>query len=171
MMNQLRSARGALAAALLLAPSLAPDAAQAAASDCETPHDPRYVYEARINRVVDGDTINMDIDLGFRIWLYNEPLRLWGIDTPEIRGKEKAEGIPVRDLVKSWLPEGSTTIIRTLRGKDGGDDTGTFHRYLVVICPEGWAESVNARLLREGHAVIEASSEKELARIKAAFGL
>lgn len=130
----------------------------ATAQDCRSFHDPRYVYEAKINHVYDGDTIRMDIDLGFRMSLNGEPLRLWGINTPEVRGDEKAAGIRVRDIVRGWLPEGGTAIIRTLKAKDGGDRTGTFHRYLVIVCPEGWSESVNARLLREGHAEVEASS-------------
>jgi len=71
------------------------------AGDCSNPHDPRYVYAAEVVRVYDGDTIYMDIDLGFRMWLREEPLRLWGIDTPEVRGEDKEAGIAVRDLVAS----------------------------------------------------------------------
>ena len=143
----------------------------ALANDCHQFHDPRYVYQAEIIRVYDGDTVFMDIDLGFRIVLHNEPLRLWGVDTPEVRGDERERGIAVRDLVREWLPEGSETIIRTLRARDGSDRTGTFHRYLVVICPDGWSESVNARLLREGHGVLDAQSQSEAAEIARVLGL
>lgn len=141
------------------------------ASDCIQFHDPRYVYEAEVVRVYDGDTIFMDIDLGFRVVLHDEPLRLWGVNTPEVRGEEKERGLEVRDLVRQWLPEGSKPIIRTLRASDGSDRTGTFHRYLVVICPEGWAESVNARLLREGYGVFDAKTQKEALEIERVFGM
>lgn len=142
----------------------------ALANDCTQFHDPRYVYQAEVVRVYDGDTVFMDIDLGFKVVLHNESLRLWGVDTPEVRGEEKERGVRVRDLVRKWLPEGSETIIRTLRARDGSDRTGTFHRYLVVICPDGWSESVNARLLREQHGILESRSQaeaKEIARVLA----
>ena len=129
------------------------------------------VYQAEIVRVIDGDTVAMNIDLGFRIVLHDEPLRLWGVDTPEVRGEEAESGLAVRDMVQEWLPVGSEPIIRTLRARDGSDRTGSFHRYLVVICPEGWSESVNARLLREGHGVLEAGSQSEEAEIARVFGL
>ena len=132
-----------------------------AANDCDRFYDPRYVYKAYIKNVYDGDTINVDIDLGFRIRLHNEPLRLWGINTPEIRGDAKEAGLVVRDLVRSWLPQGTEVLIRTLKSNDGLNRTGSFHRYLAVICPMGWSESVNARLLREGNADVEASTKKE----------
>lgn len=143
----------------------------ALANDCNQFHDPRYVYQAEVVRVYDGDTVFMDIDLGFRIVLHNEPLRLWGVDTPEVRGEEKERGIEVRDLVRQWLPEGSETIIRTLRARDGSDRTGTFHRYLVVICPDGWSESVNARLLREEHGIFQSQSQAEAEEIARVLGL
>jgi len=139
------------------------------AGDCENPHDPRYVYAAKVVRIYDGDTIYMDIDLGFRMWLHGEPLRLWGIDTPEVKGQTKIVGLAVRDLVAEWIPEGSDTIIRTLKDKNGEDRTGSFHRYLAIVCPLGWSESINARLLREGHATISAGSEKDRRAFEATF--
>ena len=89
------------------------------ANDCHQFHDPRYVYQAEIVRVYDGDTVFMDIDLGFRIVLHNEPLRLWGVDTPEVRGDEKERGIAVRDLVREWLPVGGETIMGSLTAGGG----------------------------------------------------
>lgn len=145
--------------------------AHAQSSDCTDFPDPRYVYSAKVERVYDGDTIFMDIDLGFRTWLHDEPLRLWGVDTPEVRGDGKAEGLAVRDLVSTWVPVGTEVLIRTLKGADGADRTGSFHRYLVVVCPDGWTESVNARLIREGHAELYADSEAEELEVREAFGM
>lgn len=150
-----------LVAAVTLAFVAAMPAEALAANDCERFHDPRYVFKAYIRKIYDGDTINVDIDLGFRVWLYKEPLRLWGIDTPEVRGASKEAGIAVRDLVRSWVPEGTEVLIRTLKSNEGVDRTGSFHRYLAVICPLGWSESVNARLLREGKAEIDATTKRE----------
>lgn len=140
------------------------------AGDCSSHHDPRYVYSAEIVEVYDGDTVTVDIDLGFRMWLRDEPLRLWGVDTPEVRGTEKPEGLRVQVLVRSWLPVGEHALIRTLKAKDGGDRTGTFHQYPVMICSDGWSESVNPRLLREGHAELSTNAERERAEIVAYFG-
>ena len=50
-----------------------------------------YEYRANINRVVDGDTVDVDIDLGFGVWMKDERVRLAGIDTPESRTRDKVE--------------------------------------------------------------------------------
>jgi len=66
-----------------------------------------YNYKACINRVVDGDTIDVDIDLGFNIWLYNERVRLLGIDAPPPRSRdleEKAAGLLSADVLSKLLP-------------------------------------------------------------------
>lgn len=52
----------------------------------EIPTEPAYLYRAVVVRVVDGDTINVDIDLGFYVWIKKQRIRLFGIDTPEVRG-------------------------------------------------------------------------------------
>lgn len=50
-----------------------------------------YEYNCNIVRVVDGDTVDVDIDLGFGIWVRNERVRLYGIDTPESRTRDLRE--------------------------------------------------------------------------------
>ncbi len=50
-----------------------------------------YLYKAKLVRVIDGDTIDLDIDLGFDVWLKKQRIRLAGIDSPECRTKNKAE--------------------------------------------------------------------------------
>ena len=52
-----------------------------------------YEYRVHILRVVDGDTVDVDIDLGFGIWLRNERVRIMGIDTPESRTRDKVEKV------------------------------------------------------------------------------
>ena len=61
-----------------------------------------YEYNCTIRRVVDGDTVDVDIDLGFGIWVHNERVRLYGIDTPESRTRdleEKKAGLFAKKVV------------------------------------------------------------------------
>ena len=106
-----------------------------------------YHYRAIIVNVYDGDTVTVDLDLGLRVWKKNAKLRLYGINTPEIRGPERPSGLLVRDMVREWCPVGDEVTVRTYK-----DKTGKFGRWLAEIWPEGWEESVNARLLRLGFA-------------------
>ena len=52
-----------------------------------------YNYKCTLVKVVDGDTIDIDLDLGFDVWLRNQRVRLYGIDTPESRTRNKAEKV------------------------------------------------------------------------------
>ena len=92
-----------------------------------------YEYNCVINRVVDGDTVDVDIDLGFGVWLRDERVRLTGIDAPEIRTRdleEKAAGFASKEFVESILPEGSKQVLisRDFKGKFGRI-LGTFKAY------------------------------------------
>jgi endonuclease YncB( thermonuclease family) len=65
-----------------------------------------YEYNCRIVRVVDGDTVDVDIDLGFNHWIHDERIRLFGVDCPECRSRdpeEKAAGLAAKDYVKGLL--------------------------------------------------------------------
>jgi len=87
-----------------------------------------YEYRCNIDRVVDGDTVDVDIDLGFGVWLRKERVRMYGIDTPESRTRdlvEKKYGLAAKAFVLSFLPEGSTQTLRTQK-----DDKGKFGRIL-----------------------------------------
>ena len=69
-----------------------------------------YTYNCIINRVVDGDTVDVSIDLGFGVWLKNERVRLQGVDAPETRTRdleEKKKGLETKAFVESVLPVGS----------------------------------------------------------------
>ena len=107
-----------------------------------------FVYRATIIDVYDGDTCTARIDLGFRIYIEMK-LRLYGIDTPEIRGEEREKGIIVRDLVRSRILN-KEVIIKTY--KDGQEKYG---RYLAtIVYNDGSANiNLNEQLLNEGNAV------------------
>jgi len=88
-----------------------------------------YTYRCKILRVVDGDTVDVDIDLGFNVWLHRERVRIAGIDAPESRTRdltEKLFGKAAKERVKEFLPVGSTC---TLLCKTY-DSTGKFGRIL-----------------------------------------
>ena len=81
-----------------------------------------YEYKCEIIRVVDGDTVDVNIDLGFYTWLWKERIRLKGIDTPESRTRdpeEKKAGLYAKDVVENFLPVGSTQTLKTFKDKSG----------------------------------------------------
>ena len=85
-----------------------------------------YEYKATIVKVVDGDTVDVDIDLGFDVWLRNQRIRLYGIDTPECRTRnkrEKAHGLLAKKYVQKALIVGRTYALTT-------KEKGKFGRFL-----------------------------------------
>jgi len=103
-----------------------------------------YEYKATVISVYDGDTVTVDIDLGFGIVLRKQKLRLYGLNTPEVRGAEKEEGKKVRDLLREKILNKKITI------KTYKDKKGKYGRWLAeIICND---ESINQWLLTEGHA-------------------
>ena len=61
-----------------------------------------YEYRCQITRVVDGDTVDVDIDLGFGVWMRKQRVRLKGVDTPESRTRDKVEkkyGLMAKEFV------------------------------------------------------------------------
>ena len=96
-----------------------------------------HEYRCTIRRVVDGDTVDVDIDLGFGIWVRNERVRLYGIDTPESRTRdleEKKCGIYAKQCVEAFMPVDSNQTLKTYK-----DKVGKFGRVLgefVVYDPE-----------------------------------
>jgi len=112
-----------------------------------------YEYKAHVNRVVDGDTVDVDIDLGFGIVLTDERVRIMGIDTPESRTSDKVEkvfGLASKERLKEIL--GKTTTLKTFAAKDGEDMKGKFGRILGDFISED-GRLVTDILIEEGHAV------------------
>lgn len=94
-----------------------------------------YHYKAKVVNVVDGDTIDADVDVGFRL-RSTLRLRLLDVRAPEIKGPEKVKGFAVRGFVNSSLL-GQEVIIRTWKTDD-------FGRWLALVYLEG--EDFNAKI-------------------------
>lgn len=111
-----------------------------------------YEYRVKILKVVDGDTVDVDIDLGFGVWIKDERVRIMGIDTPESRTKDKTEkvfGLASKERLKEML--GKEAILKTMVNKDGEDMKGKFGRILGDFVYND--TTVSKVLIEEGHAV------------------
>jgi len=85
-----------------------------------------HEYKAKVVKIIDGDTIDVDIDLGFDVILSKQRIRLYGIDTPESRTRDKEEkfyGNLAKQFLNDYCPKGSYITLRThlkdARGKFG----------------------------------------------------
>jgi len=115
-----------------------------------------YEYRAKILKVIDGDTVDVDIDLGFGVVLTDERVRMMGIDTPESRTRDKIEkkfGLASKARLKEIL--GNETILQTQINRNGEDMKGKFGRILgdFQIELDGETKLATQVLVEEGHAV------------------
>ena len=107
-----------------------------------------YEYNCKIVRVTDGDSIVVDIDLGFSHFIHNESIRLYGVDCPECRSRdkeEKAAGLLAKEFVEDALHVGGIYRLQT-------KEKGKFGRYLGTIYLTD-DTSINAALVKERLAV------------------
>ena len=123
------------------------------------------MYEYRINvvRIVDGDTVDVDIDLGFGVWLKKQRVRLYGIDTPESRTRDKVEkkfGLASKARLKELIGGKSGPILKTQINKKGEDMRGKFGRILGDFVTDS-GRLVTDILVEEGHAVAYFGGSKE----------
>ena len=109
-----------------------------------------YEYAARLVRVIDADTVVLDLDLGLSVWAHGRRIRLLGVDAPELRTEA---GLTARVWAEAWFathcPDDTLTV-RTVK-----DKADSFGRYLgVVTAPDG--SVLNEELLTAGQAVMYA---------------
>lgn len=136
-----------------------------------------YEYRAKIRRVVDGDTVDVDIDLGFGVWLKKQRVRLYGIDTPESRTRdlvEKKFGLMAKEFLKKELADGAVLKTRldgkgkygrilgefiTIKETEGGTDANG-----SPVDPIKYRHNVNEYLIEKHHAVkYHGRSKQEIA--------
>jgi len=126
-----------------------------------------YEYRCKILRIVDGDTVDVDIDLGFGVWMHKERVRMMGIDTPESRTRDKVEkafGLASKAKLKELLPIGSMQVLKTEIDKSGEDKKGKFGRILGDFLIDG--KRATDILIEEGHAVAYFGGSKEEIQMK-----
>ena len=108
-----------------------------------------YEYRARITRVIDGDTVEAEIDLGFHV-TFTATLRLSGINAPETRGTERPQGLAATRYLESLLDD-LTGHTRELIVRTKQDRTGKYGRYLAELI--AGEVNLNQALVAAGHAV------------------
>lgn len=111
------------------------------------------MYEYRVKKitgVVDGDTIDVDIDLGFNV-SYSQRVRLAGIDTPESRTKDKFEknlGLEAKEYLKTKLKDAELIVIKT----EKPDSSEKYGRILGWLYVNGDTVSINDHMIEDGYA-------------------
>ena len=108
-----------------------------------------YVYQARLERVIDGDTLDVTLSMGLHAYRV-ERLRLLSVDCPEVHGPTRVAGLAATAYTTAWLeaagPEPWPLIVQTYKSDDFGRFLGTVWRISDGAC-------LNLSLLDSGHAV------------------
>lgn len=105
----------------------------------------QYVFRAVIKRIIDGDTLDADIDLGLHCHRL-ERLRLLGVNAPEMHGATAAAGQAAKDYVTAWLA-GADVVLQTYK-------SDAFGRYLATLYRSSDGACLNEDLLSSGNAVV-----------------
>jgi len=120
-----------------------------------------YEYKCKIVKIVDGDTVDVDLDLGFGVWLRDERVRIMGIDTPESRTSDKVEkifGLAAKERLSSLLGADATLLSQV---KSNGENMkGKFGRILGDFKTMN-GDTITTKLMEEGHAVAYGGGSKE----------
>ena len=114
-----------------------------------------FEYQCKIVKVIDGDTADVDIDLGFGVWMKKQRIRFYGVDTPESRTSNKEEkvyGLAAKHFVENYLPKGSTQVLRTR--KDGVGKYGRILGEFVVFDGSKDMETTLNKLLIDTHNAV-----------------
>jgi micrococcal nuclease len=114
-----------------------------------------YSYRAKLVRVVDGDTVDLKIDLGFKVEIFQR-VRLSRINAPELKSSDPAERVKAKeatDFVSAWFAKWTHVLIET-------EKSDLFGRYLGDISSSDRSENLNSALLGLGLATIYGRKEK-----------
>jgi micrococcal nuclease len=109
----------------------------------------KYVYNAIVKSIYDGDTIKVDIDLGFGVWLHDQNIRLSGINSPELKGSSKILGEKSRDRLSNLL------LNKTIKLETIKDKKEKYGRWLGIISIKIMDKEtcINDLMISEGLAV------------------
>lgn len=111
---------------------------------------PFYIYKANVISVYDGDTITVNIDAGFNIWLYKEKIRLNRINAPEVTGSSKQKGIASREFLKNLILN-KEILIETI--KDKKEKYGRYLGEIYLKTSETETININDLLVEKGFAI------------------
>jgi micrococcal nuclease len=120
-----------------------------------------YEYRCEVVKIIDGDTVDVDIDLGFGVWLKKERIRLYGIDTPESRTRDKEEkkyGLAAKKFLTGMLDDKGGIILKTQK-----DAEGKFGRILGELwrTTDYADKSINDYMIEKHHAVAYFGQSKD----------
>ena len=120
-----------------------------------------YEYRCNIVKIIDGDTVDVDIDLGFGVWMKNERVRLYGIDTPESRTRdleEKKYGLLAKSFLIRMLGDEGGIVLKTHK-----DAEGKFGRILGELwrTTDFADKSINDYIIEKHHAVAYHGQSKD----------
>lgn len=110
-----------------------------------------YHYISHVTDVYDGDTITVDIDMGMGIWQRDVRIRLWRVNTSEVRGEEREQGLATRDFVRGLILD-RDILLRTILDKRGQDRTGKYGRLLGEVLVE---EDESGRMINLNNLLLE----------------
>ncbi len=106
-----------------------------------------YEYVANTIRVVDGDTVEAEVDLGFGI-VASFMFRLYEINAPEMRGPGKDKGKKAKEHLQSLVNKHEPLVVKTIKDKQG-----KYGRYLAILLSQEGSLNLNALMVADGHAV------------------
>ena len=120
-----------------------------------------YEYRCTVVKIIDGDTVDVDIDLGFGVWMKKQRIRLYGIDTPESRTRdleEKKYGLAAKKFLTGMLDDEAGITLKTHK-----DAEGKFGRILGELWrTTNYADqSINEYMIEKHHAVRYMGQSKE----------
>ena len=107
-----------------------------------------YLYPAKVERVIDGDTIVVDLQLGLGVVLDGQYIRFYGIDAWEPKGEQREKGLETKEYLTKRLEEGKIEI--EIRPEWGRDGKGSFGRWLGIVYIDG--VDINAEMMEKGYA-------------------
>jgi len=120
-----------------------------------------YEYRCKVVHIVDGDTVDVDIDLGFGVWMKKQRIRMYGIDTPESRTRdleEKKYGLAAKEFLTGMLDDKAGITLKTHKDKEG-----KFGRILGELwrTTDFADKSINEYMIEKHHAVRYMGQSKE----------
>ena len=110
-----------------------------------------FQYNATLNRVIDGDTVKLNVDLGFNVSVIID-FRLLGINAPEVKGNTKPAGLASTAHLSLLLSQGTLTITSFLPLKT--DKYGRWLADITVTRPDKTTFSINQQMITDGFAVV-----------------